>query len=33
MGRVYTVSKDRKQRELPPVAHYSVIGELLRIRQ
>jgi hypothetical protein len=33
LGRVYTVVKDRKQRELSGPAQYSVIGELLRIKQ
>jgi len=33
LGRVYIVVKDRKQRDLSEPAQYSVIGELLKIRQ
>ena len=33
LGRVYTVGKDSKQRKLPEPSHYSVIGELLKIKQ
>lgn len=33
LGSIETVLKDRKQRDLPEVAHYSVIRELLKIKQ
>jgi hypothetical protein len=33
LGRVYIVVKDRKQWDLSEPAQYSVIGELLKIRQ
>jgi hypothetical protein len=33
IGRVQTVVRDRKQRELPEPSHYSVVSELVKIKQ
>jgi len=33
IGRVRTVTKDRKQRDIPEAAQYSVIDELLRVKR
>ena len=33
IGRVQTVVQDRKQRELPEPSRYSVVSELLKIKQ
>jgi hypothetical protein len=33
LGRIYTVMKDRRQRELLEPAYYSMIDKLLKIKQ